>query len=272
MKPKDEQAHPLYDRPAAQPPEKAKTGAKQRRPLRQQPLLTWALIAVCGGIYLAGFLSPMLELELFLRGAMIPQLVVGHGELYRLVSAMFLHASLGHVFFNMYALFIVGGALERVVGRPRFLLIYFLGGLTGSALSLALGGLDGASVGASGAVFALFVAHHVNIKMNSEFYVGAPGQLRHMAMLIVINLVIGFLPGSRIDNLAHIGGMLGGALLAWRFGPRFKFVALQHRLGLMRVAVDQNPLSKRLPELAIAIAALAIVIGLVVVLRGPQLL
>ena len=159
MQIKEDKDHPLYQkeksRPAA-PVEVAKDAKRARTPRADLPLLTYALMAVNGCFFLAGFLMPELEWELFLRGALIPQLVAGQGEVYRLFTAMFLHGSLGHVFFNVYALYIVGRSVEPIFGRIRFLLIYLLGGLTGSALSLALGGLDGASVGASGAVFAIF--------------------------------------------------------------------------------------------------------------------
>ncbi len=263
MQSRDEQDHPLYqkDKTRIVAPAKAVQGVKRPRlPLRRQALLTYALMAVNGLIYLAGFLAPELEWELFLRGASIPQLVVVEGEVYRLFTAMFLHGSLGHVFFNVYALYIVGRAVEPVFGRLRFLLIYLLGGLTGSALSLALGGLTGASVGASGAVFAIFAAHAVHLYQNRRLYANVRGQLRHMAFLIGINLLIGFLPGSRIDNWGHIGGMLGGALLAWRIGPRLALLADPNRRERPIAAVDRNPLRLRLPDLVIYIGAL---VGLV---------
>ncbi len=264
MQIKEDKDHPLYQkeksRPAA-PVEVAKDAKRARTPRADLPLLTYALMAVNGCFFLAGFLMPELEWELFLRGALIPQLVAGQGEVYRLFTAMFLHGSLGHVFFNVYALYIVGRSVEPIFGRIRFLLIYLLGGLTGSALSLALGGLDGASVGASGAVFAIFAAQAVHLYQHRGVYANVQGQLRHMGFLIAINLVIGFAPGSRIDNWGHIGGMFGGALLAWRIGPRLARPSMP--IGSIRdfARTDGNPLRLHLPELVIYIGAL---IGIVV--------
>ena len=165
----DGKDHPLYRERAEPAPAQAAGKVKvPPRPLRQQALLTCGLAAINALVYLAGFVSQPLEWELFLRGALFPRLVVEYGEAYRLFTAMFLHGSLGHVFFNVYALLIFGRSLEPVFGRIRLLLIYLLGGLTGSALSLWLGGLDGASVGASGAVFAIFAAQGVHLYLNSQ--------------------------------------------------------------------------------------------------------
>ncbi len=261
MQKRDEPDHPLHQagiqRPA--PPSPAVKRPKTR--LADRPLLTYSLVALNGLIFLAGYLMPQLEFELFLRGALLPQLVVFNGEVYRLFTAMFLHGSLAHVLFNTYAIFIVGQTIEPIFGRARYLLIYLLGGLTGSAASLALGGLDGASVGASGAVFAIFAAQGVHLYQHRGVYVNVRGQLRHMAILIAMNLLIGFLPGSRIDNWGHIGGLLGGAVLAWRIGPRLVRPSAPIRSPRDLAKLDSNPLRLHLPELVIYIGAL---IGLVI--------
>ncbi len=259
MQSNGENDHPLNQKGMGEPAAMSEGDRRvksRRRPSLVVAPLTFGLMAINGLIYLVGFLEPQVERELFLGGALIPQLVVHHGEFYRLITAMFLHGSLGHVFFNIYALYIVGLAVEPVFGRLRFLLVYVLGGLTGSALSLALGGLQGASVGASGAVFAIFAAHAVHLYQNKRLYANVREQLRHMAFIIGINLLIGFFPGSRIDNWGHIGGMLGGALLALRIGPRITLLAHQDT-GLRKiVAADRNPLRLRLLDLVIYVGAL----------------
>ena len=258
------QEHPLYRTRQPNAGDRLIVARRSKRrhvPLVDQPLLTYLLMALNALIFLAGYLSPELEWELFLRGALIHQLVVTQEEVYRLLTAMFLHGSLGHVFFNVYALYIVGRSVEPIFGRARFLLIYLLGGLTGSTLSLLLGGLDGVSVGASGAVFAIFAAEAVHLYQHQGFYANVRGRLQHMGFLIVINLVIGFLPGSRIDNWGHIGGMLGGAVLAWRIAPRLQRLATPPRSLRELASSDSNPLVRRLPELVIY---LGVLVGLVV--------
>ena len=269
MSQEDKKNHPLYEQGESRlvtPAKAAESKERPRTPLRKQPLLTFALVALNGLIYLAGYLSPQLDWELFLRGALIPQAVVLDGEVYRLFTAMFLHGSLGHVFFNVYALLIIGRGMEPIFGRLRFLLIYLLGGLSGSALSLLLGGVDSASVGASGAVFAIFAAQAMHLYQNRRVYAKVRAQLQHMAIIIAINLMIGFLPGSRIDNWGHIGGMLGGALLAWRIGPRIKLVAVSNADKRVVAALDSNPLRLHLPDLVIYIGALIAVVFIAITL------
>ena len=272
MEKEKEKDHPLYR--GAEPPEGArrvviKASQSPRVPREDRPLLTYLLMVANGLIFLAGYVSPELEWELFLRGALIPQLVVLSGEVYRLVSAMFLHGSLGHVFFNVYALYVVGRSVEPIFGRLRFLLIYLLGGLTGSALSLLLGGLEGASVGASGAVFAIFAAEGVHLYQHRRVYANVRGRLQHMLFLIGVNLFIGFTPGSRIDNWGHIGGMLGGALLAWRIAPRLQRPVAPVRSMREFASTDSNPLVRHLPELVVYIFALvAIVYGAISLLAS----
>lgn len=264
MQKRDESDHPLNQKSAARPMA-PRPAAQRRKPrLVDRPLLTYALAAFNGLIFLAGYLLPQLELELFLRGALLPELVVFNGEVYRLFTAMFLHGSLAHVLFNTYAIFIVGQSVEPIFGRARFLLIYLLGGLTGSAASLALGGLGGASVGASGAVFAIFAAQGAHLYQHRGVYVNARGQLRHMAILIGINLLIGVLPGSRIDNWGHIGGMLGGAILAWRIAPRLVRPSAPVRSVRDLAKLDSNPLRLRLPDLVFYIGVLIGAVVLVI--------
>lgn len=261
MEERDQSDHPLYQRSSASPPPPRAVVKRKPPRLLDRPLLTYSLVAVNSLIFLAGYLIPQLEQELFLRGALLRQLAVFHGEVYRLFTAMFLHGSLPHALFNAYAIFIVGQTVEPIFGRARFLLIYTLGGLTGSVASLALGGLSGASVGASGAVFAIFAAQGIHLYQHRGAYVNARAQLRHMAVLIGINLLIGFMPGSRIDNWGHIGGMIGGALLAWRIGPRLARPSAPIRSLHELARLDRNPLRLRLPDLVIYIGVL---IGLVV--------
>lgn len=242
-----------------------------KRALEDQPWLTYALMAANTLIFLAGFLIQALELEFLLRGALMPELVVARGEFYRLFTAMFLHGSLGHIFFNVYAIYIVGRNLEPIFGRARFLLIYFLGGLTGAAASLALGPFNGWSVGASGAVFAIFAAEAAHLYQHRTLYPNVRARLQHMGFLIVINLVIGFAPGSRIDNWGHIGGMIGGLALAWRIGPRLARPTAPLRSMRELAKTDSNPLALRLPEVVLYVGVLIGAVFLIVNLLSAQL-
>jgi len=269
MQSSEEPKHPLHQKRAQ--PVLIKRAKPPPRAREDQPWLTYALMVLNAFIFLVGFLSPALELEFFLAGALIPRLVAGEGEVYRLLTAMFLHGSLGHIFFNVYAIYIFGKSVEPIFGRVRYLLIYLLGGLTGSAASLSLGGLDSASVGASGAVFAIFAAYGWHLYQHRQLYPNVKAQLQHMLFLIVINLAIGFFPGSRIDNWGHLGGMLSGLALAWRIGPRLSRPTAPVRSWREFAKTDSNPLAPHLPELVIYIAALVAVVILAITLLSPQL-
>jgi membrane associated rhomboid family serine protease len=154
----------------------------------------------------------------------------------------------------MYALNIIGRQIEPVFGTVRFALIYLLGGLAGSVLSIVLGNVDPLqgvpSVGASGAVFALFGAEMIYLYRHRKVMgTRATRQLRSLVMLLGLNLFIGIASwfgnsGIRIDNWAHMGGWLGGVILTWFIGPLF-VVTHDPQDANIRVAQDTNPLDKR---------------------------
>lgn len=268
------QNHDKSDHPLNRKPTQTVTLRRRKpqpRAFEDQPWLTYVLMTANILIFVAGFLSQELEYELLLAGALIPELVAGQGEVYRLLTAMFLHGSLGHIFFNAYAIYFVGRSVEPIFGRVRYLLIYLLGGLTGSVASLALGGLQSWSIGASGAVFAIFAAEAMHLYQHRSLYPNVRGRLQHMLILVVINLVIGFTPGSRIDNWGHIGGMLSGLALAWRIGPRLTRPTAPVRSMREFAKSDSNPLSLHLPELVIYIGALIAAIVLAINLLAAQL-
>jgi membrane associated rhomboid family serine protease len=128
---------------------------------------------------------------------------VSDGAYWQLVTAMFTHVQLWHIGFNMFALYALGPQLELVVGRARFLALYFLSGLAGSAL-VYWG--DRGALGASGAVFGLMGALLiVAIKVR--------GDVRGMLTWIGINFVITFVFVNSISWEGHLGGFLGGTAI-----------------------------------------------------------
>ncbi|GAB4573886.1 MAG: hypothetical protein Kow0077_17730 [Anaerolineae bacterium] len=238
--------------PPAGPPGQPEPGDEGGLPRRQmvpvsmpavRPLATYTLLGIIIAVYLAGLVLPFsprvidgflvssTEDWLFIQGAKINDFIIGRGEVYRLLTAMFLHGGLTHLFFNAYALYLIGRNLERVFGHARYLLIYFLGGLTGSLFSLLFSPY--ASVGASGAIFAIFGAEIVFIYRNRRvFGRAAYRQLQSMAMVLALNVLIGLTPGSRIDNWGHMGGFVAGLALAWFMGPRLRVVVAQDAVVL----------------------------------------
>ena len=146
---------------------------------------------------------------------------VADGEYWRLLTVTLVHASLLHLLMNMYALWIVGPLAEALYGHATFLAIYLITALGGSIASYLF--FANPSVGASGAVFGLFGL----VFSATYFHKPALGRqaralTSQIGILIVINLVIGFGIGgfARIDNAAHIGGLLCGAWLGFVISPR----------------------------------------------------
>jgi membrane associated rhomboid family serine protease len=136
----------------------------------------------------------------------LPAAGVAHGEWWRLVTSMFLHANFLHIATNMYSLYFAGTILEHVIGRWRFALLYFAAGIAGSAGAL-LWSPEVPSLGASGAIFGILGALFV---LERRGNIATGGQI---AGLIVLNLIITFALSSYISVGAHVGGLIGGLVL-----------------------------------------------------------
>lgn len=141
--------------------------------------------------------------------------LVQEGQWWRLLTATFLHSSLRHIGANMLVLFLLGKHVERFYGTRGFLLIYLGAGLAGSALSLHFGAQTAVSVGASGAVFGVGGALLAGVLRHRRLLPeGIHRQLTtDAAVMIGYSLVQGFL-STRVDNAGHVGGLIGGALIA----------------------------------------------------------
>jgi len=129
---------------------------------------------------------------------------VANGDWWRLITSTFLHASILHIAFNMYFLWFVGSAVEQALGRGRFLLVYIVSGLAGSAGALVYTPTS-PTVGASGAIFGILGAALV-LERQRNYVLGGSA-----LALVVINLVLSFAI-SGISIGGHIGGLVGGVL------------------------------------------------------------
>lgn len=172
-----------------------------------RPMVTYVLIAINVVVFglqmlVPGFTNQLVYAGLFTSGYFEP-------EPWRMVTSMFAHSTsfIGHIAFNMYALYICGRVLEPMLGRLRFLALYLVSGLGGSVAVLLITDPRVPVLGASGAVFGLFAAMFVLLRARG-------GQSMQIVILIAINLVIGFVfPGIAWE--AHVGGLvLGGATAA----------------------------------------------------------
>jgi membrane associated rhomboid family serine protease len=154
---------------------------------------------------------------------------VANGDWWRLITSAFLHASILHIAFNMYFLWFVGSAVEQALGRGRFLLIYIVSGLAGSAGALVYSGQGARTVGASGAIFGILGAALV-LERQRNYVLGGSA-----LALVVINLVLSFAI-SGISIGGHIGGLIGGALCTLVLSQFGRGHAAYSRVGLWGIA------------------------------------
>ncbi|PZT72991.1 MULTISPECIES: rhomboid family intramembrane serine protease [unclassified Streptomyces] len=174
-------------------------------------LITKILIGINIAVFVAAAMDKALLDDLMLLGRAIvhdhgPVEGIAEGQWYRLVTAMFLHEEPWHIAFNMLGLWWLGGPLEAVLGRVRYLSLYLLSGLAGSALTYWLAAPNQPSLGASGAVWGLLGATAVLMRrLNYD--------MRPVFALVALNLVITFNPWGGIAWQAHIGGLIAGVLI-----------------------------------------------------------
>ena len=279
--------HPLEEMPDSPPPPPPGDPQEPREPrATRQPVMlriptvtpyaTYTILAINIFVFVLRALSPELDQQIFLWGANYAPDVLGEGELYRLFTSMFLHAgihagrgtfALGnslHLILNAYIIYLAGSAVERLFGHVRFLIVYLLGGLAGSVLSVALGA-GAYSVGASGAAFAILGAEFVYLWQHRKL-LGERGraQRRGLINLAVINLLFGLLTSVsagpiRVDNWAHIGGAIGGLALAWLIGPVY-IVRRHPEAPNDLIGEDINPLRARYGLLTLYGIALMVIL------------
>lgn len=269
--------HPLNRPPTPDPGDDGAPGTQiakvefaYQRPKRAR--VTMALIVINLAIFALTFIAPAFNRELLLNAANQPIAVLDAGEYWRLFTAMFLHAGLAHVMLNMLALYSLGTVLEIRFGHIRFALIYLLGGLVGSVLSAALNAPMTFSVGASGAVFAVFGAEAAHLYTNWRVMgPGARPRLRQVILLAVLNFSIGFfgnLTGGGlflIDNWAHVGGFVGGMVLAALIGPLYRIEV--DRVNTRVIVHDQRPLPHTIPTVITFAAGVLALLVVAVILR-----
>ena len=137
------------------------------------------------------------------------QPLIRQGQYYRLFTAMFLHFGAYHLLFNMYALSVIGPAVDYVCGPAIFLIVYLGAGLAGNIATMILDektGRSSLSAGASGCIFGLLGACFVLAIARYGF------SLRSILTTLAINLVYG-LSSRRINMMSHAGGFVGGAAI-----------------------------------------------------------
>lgn len=153
--------------------------------------------------------------SLFLNLAINPQYIIKYNEWYRLLTGIFLHGSLIHLFFNSYALYIIGSQMEQFLGKTKFTIVYLTSGIVGSLFSIII--TSSWSVGASGAIFGLlgsllYFGYHYRLFLGNVLKT-------QVIPIILLNLAIGFIVPN-IDMAAHLGGLFAGVLATMALGVK----------------------------------------------------
>lgn len=186
--------------------------------MRQKPeaICTVALIVINVAVFFILTMFGDTEDAVFMlqHGAMYePYIIEGH-EYYRIFTCLFLHFGITHLLNNMVLLGALGWNLELEIGKVRFVIIYFASGIIGNIVSLFYNltlEQPAVSAGASGAIFGLMGALLYVVIANR----GRLGRLSGRGMLVMVILSLYFgLTSTGVDNLAHIGGLVSGFLLA----------------------------------------------------------
>ena len=236
------------------------------------PIVTYALLALLVALFCVelafgvgpstGLFEPSLQTLVALGGSS-KQLVLGTGEWYRLCSAIFLHGGAMHLLMNGIALLMVGYVLERMVGRIWYLALFFLGGLGGSLMSLAVNAPNIVSIGASGAIMGLFAAAFAcSFRLPAE--AGKTMiQVRLMQVLIPSLLpLMSAMGGAKVDYGAHFGGAIMGAICGYglrqiwpanEIYPKFRGAAVALvAAGLLAMAGAAIMVKTHYPDYALA--------------------
>ena len=216
----------------AQGPSRVTQGVRRVSYEGQGALVTKILIGINVLVFLInlaqGSSLTQVSGSLFVKGALYVPGGLDQGEWYRLITAAFLHASMIHLLFNMLVLWFIGAPVEQAIGRGRFLAIYIVSGLAGSAGAIIFSP-NVVTVGASGAIFGILGAALV-LEGQKNYVLG--GQALG---LIAVNLIFTFaIPNISIGG--HIGGLIGGALSMLAFSRLGRTHAIYGRPGLLGVA------------------------------------
>jgi membrane associated rhomboid family serine protease len=161
-------------------------------------LWIWINLSLPGGTFL---LENMVGYNMYIE----------QGEWWRLFTPILLHASFGHVLFNSFSLVLFGPALERLLGKVKFILTYVGAGLIANIATFYLEPDHFAHVGASGAIYGLFGIYLYMVLLRKELIDAANAQI--IVTILIVGIIMTFL-GGNINIIGHIFGFIGGAILA----------------------------------------------------------
>jgi len=190
--------------------------------------VTFGLIGTCVAVYVAVAIAGQAygyplnvglvtqPPQVLAMGALVPA-AVAQGEVWLLLTSIFLHSGFIHLALNMLSLYFLGAFVETAFGRSRFLALYLLSGLSGGIAYLYFGAFHVPAVGASGAIFGL-LGGVLGFSLRRGTFSWQNPLIRQLLILTALNLYFGF-SVANISNTAHIGGLVGGAAFGWLAAP-----------------------------------------------------
>jgi rhomboid protease GluP len=188
------------------------------RRMGRLPPVTLATLVLLAAIFVVEIrLGALASKESIIAMGALARERVAAGEYWRLLTAPWLHGGTEHLIGNGIALYILGMVCEAAFGRAQLVVLYVLSGLAGSLVSMLVS--VGPSVGASGAIFGLQGAAIVLLRRERDRLLVRDRRVGFVLLIWAIYTIAGGLTDPFIDNGAHIGGALGGALIASRLHP-----------------------------------------------------
>lgn len=203
--------------------------------LKNYPI-TYYIVAVNVLVFLAIHITSFLFPDVSLINILVKNtyMISIEGQYYRLLTAVFSHYSVTHLFFNCFAIIILGQHVEQIFGKLKFVIIFIIAGLFGSLFSMIFS--PNAALGASGGVFGIFGVHLYLYMKNKNTYTKIFG--REIFKLLAINVIIGFIVPN-IDYWGHFGGIVGGFLATLTLGLKhtIKFDRNKILIGILTIAI-----------------------------------
>ena len=189
---------------------------------KHKPILTKLLIILISAMFIVEmfFTAHYGEKAIIILGAKWNEGIT-NGEYWRFFTCAFLHGGLMHLFLNLAGLYIFGKELESIYGSIKFLFICLLTSWGSTLASYTFS--SGIAIGASGIVFGI-IGSLISFYFTQKGKVtGADYKFKSMYTLVIINLILGFMM-PRIDNSAHIGGIVTGLLSGWVLSPKYEII------------------------------------------------
>jgi rhomboid protease GluP len=249
----------MTDQPPLPRSEQPQSPVHVKMPTRK-PTVTYALIGVTTLVFILQYLVEAATGTdlLFIYGGKINVLIM-EGQFWRLLTPVLLHGSILHITFNLYALYVIGRRLELFYGHGRFLLLYILSAIAGNVLSFVL--TPAPSLGASTAIFGLLAAEGIFIFQNRKLFGAARTQqaILNLGAILMINLAYGFMQNTNVDNMGHIGGLIGGVFFAWQGGPLLKVTGMPPIFEVVDVRKNREVL----------VASVVVIIGFALIAMIP---